>query len=63
MNRSIVLGAFAGLTFWVATITIDQYALFATIIALLGLAAAIVWYIKGIETGKDVSIGVASGEE
>lgn len=42
--------------------SLSQYTLFNALIWTLGLVGAIAWALRGIETGKGVSVGIASGE-
>ncbi|MDG7006894.1 MAG: MFS transporter [Nitrososphaerota archaeon] len=43
--------------------SLSQYTLFNALIWTLGLVGAVAWALRGIETGKGVSVGVTSGEE
>lgn len=69
-KRGTFLGLNRGITFLLSipflyigsTLTLPQYMLLNVVWWVLGLTAAIVWYIWGVESGKGVSIAVPSGE-
>ncbi|MGC9144761.1 MAG: MFS transporter [Nitrososphaeria archaeon] len=69
-KRGTFLGLNRGITFLLSipflyigsTLTLSQYMLLNVVWWVSGLAAAIVWYIWGVESGKGVSIAVPSGE-
>lgn len=60
--RVISIGAYIPIIFYVATLTISQFLIFNMLVWAIGAVAAVAWHIWGVETGKGVSIGVASGE-
>ncbi|MEM3671058.1 MAG: MFS transporter [Thermoprotei archaeon] len=62
LARFVSIGLYIPALIYGSTAPIDQYMLFNALIWTVGLAAAAVWYVKGHETGKGVSISVASGE-
>ncbi|MDG7037835.1 MAG: MFS transporter [Nitrososphaerota archaeon] len=45
-----------------ASLSLKNFTLYNIVIWVVGVAGALIWYFKGTETGKGVSIGVASGE-
>jgi hypothetical protein len=69
-KRGTFLGLNRGITFLLSipflyigsTLTLPQYMLLNVVWWVLGLMAAILWYIWGVESGKGVSIAVPSGE-
>jgi len=70
IRRGTFLGLNRGITFLISipflyigsVLTLSQYMLLNVIWWVAGLAAAIIWYIWGVESGKGVSIAVPSGE-
>ena len=54
--RFVSIGAYIPAIFLTAGLTISQYMLFNLSVWSLGLVASIVWFIKGIETGKGRSL-------
>ncbi|MDG7039195.1 MAG: MFS transporter, partial [Nitrososphaerota archaeon] len=48
--------------YYTAGLSLSQYTLFNALIWTLGLVGAIVWWYRGNETGRGVSLTAASGE-
>jgi MFS family permease len=59
---------FVSIGLYIATIYITQsfsltgFAFFSVVVWAIGVAGALVWYVAGVETGKGVSLEVASGQ-
>jgi len=62
LARVLSIGAYIPLLYISSNFTINQFILMNVLVWLVGLVAATAWLIWGYETGKGVSIGVASGE-
>ncbi len=62
LARVLSIGAYIPLLYISTNFTINQFILMNALVWLVGLIAATAWLIWGYETGKGVSIGVASGE-
>jgi MFS family permease len=62
LTRFISIGSSIPVILVTSTWSIQQYTLLNAIVWSCGLLAILLWRIKGVETGKGVPIGVASGE-
>ncbi|QXJ32456.1 hypothetical protein [Saccharolobus shibatae] len=58
---SVSIGAYIPIIYLTSSFNIYQYAFFNGIVWTLGLIASIVWYVKGYETGKGISIEEIEG--
>ncbi|MGC8558875.1 MAG: MFS transporter [Nitrososphaeria archaeon] len=69
-KRGTFVGLNRGLTFIISIpflfiaslLTVSQYMMLSVLWWVAGFAAAVIWYIWGVESGKSISIGVPSGE-
>src|SRR5579884_3516380 len=62
LTRFISIGSSIPVILVTATWSIQQYTLLNAIVWSCGILAILLWRAKGVETGKGVPIGVASGE-
>ncbi len=62
LARVLSIGAYIPLLYISSSFTVNQFILMNVLVWLVGLIAATAWLIWGYETGKGVSIAVASGE-
>ncbi|WP_148224769.1 hypothetical protein [Vulcanisaeta moutnovskia] len=60
--RTISIGSLIPETIWAVSASLSQFLILNTGVWTMGLAAAIAWFIWGIETSKGTSIVVTSGE-
>jgi len=60
--RFISIGAYIPTIYLTANFSIQQYTLFNGLVWAAGTVAAVLWFVKGYETGKGVSVEEASGE-
>ncbi|MFP3177881.1 MAG: MFS transporter [Thermocladium sp.] len=60
--RLISIGSLIPETLWAVNAPLIQFLALNSGVWTMGLLAAIAWYMKGIETGKGVSIAITSGE-
>ncbi len=61
--RALPILLYLPVLYFASELPLSQYLVFNVAIWAIGTAAAIAWYFLGHETGKGVSIGLASGEE
>ncbi|MEL9970931.1 MULTISPECIES: MFS transporter [Metallosphaera] len=60
--RFVSIGAYIPTIYLTSNLSITQYTLFNGLVWAVGTVAAVLWFIKGYETGKGVSVDEISGE-
>ncbi|OPG17643.1 MFS transporter [Ferroacidibacillus organovorans] len=60
--RFVSIGLYVATIYITQSFSLNAYTLFNIIIWVIGLAGAIAWYVRGVETGQGASLDTASGE-